>query len=93
MARNAARGLDPRQERPDLAWPLPIPCSQMSPAALEVTFGSNSWPCAVAATLTVPAGAPPSPNGPLWPMSAAQTPGDTWAALTLTVAPLPCAAA
>jgi hypothetical protein len=57
----------------------------------EVTAGSKSWPRAVAATETVPAGAGPA-NGPVWPMSANHRPGGTCAESTRTTAPSPCAA-
>src|SRR5437667_8873856 len=67
------------------------PACQTSPVD-EVSAGSNSFPRDTAARETEPAGAGPA-NGPVWPTSAAHRPGETWAAFTRTVAPLPCAAA
>src|SRR4051812_43258083 len=62
------------------------PAVQMSPVVLLVSV-SNRLQCAVAERFAVPAGAGPE-NGPTWPTSARQRPGDTWSASTVTVAPL-----
>src|SRR5947207_8297822 len=67
------------------------PACQTSPVD-EVRAGSKSLPRDTAARETEPAGAGPA-NGPVWPTSAAHRPGETWAAFTRTVAPLPWAAA
>src|SRR6476646_5426982 len=90
-AATSRRSIDARSRVVEVDWSA-TPCTQKSPVSDETSV-SNSCPVAVADTVTVPAGAPPAPNGPVCPRSVPQIPEVSGAPVVVAVVELPVAAA